>query len=131
MAAAIARQSGSPVFCGDPRSKVKEPLADVTYLPEGLAFAGDGGGADWIATYWMRRPGPWVLEGHVMARALRRWLEQNRSGKPCDKIIVLARPAFVPELPGQASMHKGVMKVWREIETQLALRGMRIEELNG
>jgi hypothetical protein len=111
------------IFCGDPLSKVKEPaLGKVTYLPEGIPFSGDDGSAQWIADNWFTLPGPWVCEGHVMARALRRWVASNRDEcspsyppRPADRIIVLDRPAFTAELKGQASMHKAVLTVWNGI----------------
>lgn len=108
------------IRCGDPISKVKDPQARVEYLPEGIPFDGDLGAAQWVADNWFTLPGPWVCEGHVMARALRRWLRSLRAAQlidsgPCDRIIVLDRPAFTAELPGQASMHKSVMTVWRGI----------------
>ena len=117
-----------PVYCGDPLSKVKEPVPGVNYLPENIPFSGDDGAAQWVADHWFTMPGPWVCEGHVMARALRRWLRMFEEeyddngirkpfrGWPCDRIIVLEEQR--PELdllPGQVRMHKGVMTVWKEI----------------
>lgn len=107
---------GTPVFCGDPRSKVVYTKPYTTYLPEGLPFAGNGGAADWVCHHWFRMRGPWICEGHVMARALRRWADEySPRVMPCDKIIVLDREAHRPTSPEQEAMHKGVMKVWREI----------------
>lgn len=120
------RATGVPVYCGDPASKVVHQKPYTRYLPEGLDFAGDGGGAAWVEKNWFRMPGPWVCEGHVMARALRRWLmgahEWPRFGcvPPCDRIIVLDRAAHRPTSKGQESMHQGVMKVWREIAHHFA-----------
>lgn len=115
------RGKGYPTFCGDPYSTVKEPESGVFYLPEGLPFSGDGGAADWIARNWFTKPGPWVCEGHVMARALRRWVKQHfdaRTGRvlraPCDRIIVLNRAGFNAN-PRQDGMHKGVMTAWQTI----------------
>lgn len=108
-----------PVRCGDPKSKVKQPLDYVSYLPEGLRFAGAGGSSDWVARNWFPLDGPWICEGHVMARALRRWM-QTEDGMPCDKIIVLDRSAFGNVTPGQRAMHSGVMRVWREIAQHYA-----------
>jgi hypothetical protein len=106
--------TGYTVRCGDPLSKVKEPLPGVQYLPEGIPISGDDGAAQWVADNWFTLPGPWVCEGWVMARALRRWVAL-RSIMPVDRIIVLDRPAFTEELKGQASMHKAVMTVWKGI----------------
>jgi hypothetical protein len=113
-----------PVFCGDPASTVVYQKGYTTYLPEGLEFAGDNGAAAWVAANWFTMPGPWVCEGHVMARALRRWgaahymgrdYTRTGDGMPCDRIIVLDKPAHRPTTSGQEAMHKGVMKVWSEI----------------
>lgn len=129
LARELSEASGAPVFCGDPESKVKEVVPGVNYLPEDLAFSGDDGAAAWVAGYWFSMPGPWICEGHVMARALRRWIRMFEEefdddgirlpfrGWPCDRIIVLTEQR--PELDllrGQVSMHKAVMTVWREIE---------------
>lgn len=109
-----------PIYCGDPMSKVKDPLTGVRYLPEGLPFAGDDGAAQWIADNWFTLPGPWVCEGHVMARALRRWANDDRPDAagimyPCDRIIVLDHEPWVESTKGQEAMHKGVMSVWAPI----------------
>lgn len=109
---------GMSIRCGDPLSKVKDPLPGVQYLPEGLPFAGDDGAAQWIADNWFTLPGPWVCEGHVMARALRRWLVRPgyaTNPPPCDRIIVLDMPAWVEASKGQEAMHKSVMTVWQGI----------------
>lgn len=115
----LARTFGLPIFCGDPRSKVKDPEDGVTYLPEGLHYAGDSGAAAWIsANIFLGAPGPWVFEGHVAARALRRMLAGgwNAFGpSPKNKIIVLAGPARCESTKGQETMHRGVMTVWEEI----------------
>lgn len=116
------RKSGIPTFCGDPMSKVKEPEPDVCYLPEDIPFSGDDGAAAWIAGHWFTMPGPWVCEGHVMARALRRWHatmaphgHEYPVPRPCDRIIVLMGPAVCEATNGQDAMHLGVMTVWGKI----------------
>lgn len=113
----------APIRCGDPLSKVKEPMPGVEYLPEGIPISGDDGAAQWVADNWFTLPGPWVCEGWVMARALRRWLA-NEIGpdpdgyahtRPADRIIVLDRPGFGMPSKGQEAMHKAVMTVWNQI----------------
>lgn len=113
------------VFCGDPLSKVRFSKPYTVYLPEGLDFAGNNGAAAWIVENWLPMAGPWVLEGHVFARVLRRYrdlaLELDGTPRfPCDRVIVLDRPAHRATSKGQEAMHTGVMKVWDEIEEYYA-----------
>lgn len=121
LAHSLHTEHGLPVYCGDPASKVVYQKPHTHYLPEKLDFAGDGGASAWVCANWFTMPGPWICEGHVMARALRRWLnapEQSGSAPdhfPCERIIVLDKPAHRATNVGQEAMHKGVMKVWREI----------------
>lgn len=108
---------GWPVYCGDPASKVVHQKPYTIYLPEGLDFAGDHGAAAYVSSVWFSMSSPWICEGHVMARALRRWHGEHQGHPfPCDRIIVLARDAHRDTNRGQEAMHKGVMKVWSEIE---------------
>ena len=91
------------------------------------------GALDWsavseiIATQWIPKPGPWVIEGVALVRALRKWIERNAAGKPCDRVIVLRTPK-VELTPGQAAMAKGHETIWREVEPQLRKRGVEIVE---
>jgi hypothetical protein len=108
------------VYCGDPESLVKQPQRGVHYLPEGIPISGDQGAAQWISDNWLTMPGPWVLEGWIMARALRRWLGRFDIGgappvMPCDRIIVLhdIHPEARNVLPGHVAMGKAVQTVWR------------------
>lgn len=119
-----------PHRCGDPLSKVKDPLPGVEYLPEGIPISGDDGAAQWVADNWFGERGPWVCEGWAMARALRRWISDpllldghrvsKRTGAPADRVIVLTGPAWVEASKGQESMHKAVMTVWHTIASQVA-----------
>lgn len=103
------RAKGVPTFCGDPRELVKDPEPDVTYLPSGLDWSA---GSAYVAERWFSMPGPWLCEGQVMARALRKW---SGAGMPADRIIVLQGSPHVAVTPGQAAMIKAVDTVWREI----------------
>jgi len=113
------------IYCGDPLSKVKEPMPTVHYLPEGLAMEDES--TRWIVDNWFSMPGPWICEGWIMARALRKWretmegIESARPGLvmqefPCDRIIVFEEQrADCDLLRGQVAMHRGVHTVWNEI----------------
>jgi hypothetical protein len=114
----------SSIYCGDPLSTVKDPMPTVHYLPEGIPYSGNEGAAAWIAEHWFSMAGPWICEGHVMARALQRYIDQQLSvwdfwdqcAMPCDKIIVFEEQRSDQILkPGQLSQHKGVMTTWRRI----------------
>jgi hypothetical protein len=109
------RADGYPTFCGDPRSTVREPEGDVTYLPEGLDWSS---GSQFVVDRWFTMSGPWVLEGHVMARALRKQLAAG-GGIPADRILVLPEP-LGRLTPAQASMTKAVKTVWCGIKPRLA-----------
>lgn len=88
-------------------------------------------GLDWSdasaqVARWLSEPGPWIVEGVAAVRALRKWLEANRAGKPCDVVLWLRTP-FVQLTPGQAAMAKGCEKVWAEVLRPLQLRGVEIQ----
>lgn len=69
-----------------------------------------------------------VIEGVTVPRALRKWLERNKTGKPVDKIIILVNAPFCELSKGQAAMAKGIVTVWSEIVGELLSRGVEIEE---
>lgn len=125
LARELHEQHGWPVFCGDPRSKVKDPESGVTYLPEHVPLAdtysgSNDGAAAWIADNWFTMPGPWICEGWVMARALRRWALKGTDTDywehPCDRIVVFENQRADQDLlRGQVSMHAAVGTVWRQV----------------
>lgn len=69
-------------------------------------------------------PGPWIIEGVAVPRALRKWLAANE-GKPADEVYWLPQEC-VPLNQGQASMGKGCATVWREILPTLLARGVTL-----
>lgn len=109
------RGAGYPTFCGDPRSAVRHPEPGVTYLPEGLAWGHDSA---YVVRHWLPMPGPWVLEGQVMVRALRKHL-RDHAVVPVDKVVLMANPIGYLT-PGQQGMARGVLTVWQEIASRLA-----------
>ncbi len=79
---------------------------------------------------WFDEPGDFVIEGVQVARALRKWLKRNETGKPCDMIYYGWKP-FVELIGGQAAMKKGCDTVWNEIEPELKQRGVMITVIPG
>jgi dephospho-CoA kinase len=80
-----------------------------------------------VAT-WLDAPGPWVIEGVAMARALRKWRAANPDAPPpVDRVIRLTTP-YVELSKGQAAMAKGEETVWREIEPWLDEQGVLAEQ---
>lgn len=46
--------------------------------------------SQYIADKWLTLPGPWIIEGVAVPRALRKYQEQNpHEPPPCDRVIVL------------------------------------------
>lgn len=79
-----------------------------------------------VAT-WFDAPGPWIIEGVAVSRALRKWMANHPGGPPpVDRVIYLSEP-HESLSTGQASMAKGVRKVHDEIEPWLNEHGIRTE----
>lgn len=77
---------------------------------------------------WLDRPGPWVIEGMAVPRALRKWRAKSNAavralgrdmdrGIPCNQFIVLRhrRPEAGPAKEGHESMAKGLFTVLDEV----------------
>jgi adenylate kinase family enzyme len=79
-----------------------------------------------IASTWLAEPGPWIIEGVAVVRALRKWLESHPAGLPCDKIIVLDAPR-VPLTIRQAGMGKSCATILEGIRGPLLARGVVFE----
>lgn len=79
------------------------------------------------ASRWLDLPGPWIVEGVAMARALRKWLARvPRPETPCDVLYWRDRHFGVLD-EGQRRMAKGCATVMVEIRDELFARGLRIE----
>ena len=70
-------------------------------------------------------PGPYVVEGVAVPRALRKWMRRD-PGKPLDKLIILETP-HEDQSEGQRRMTVGHDTVLAEIEGALRARGVTIE----
>jgi hypothetical protein len=77
------------------------------------------------AALWFDEPGPWIVEGVAVPRALRKWLAAHPEGKPCDVVHWLEEPRDLRS-KGQIAMGKGCETVWMEIHDALTERGVRI-----
>jgi hypothetical protein len=95
----------------------------VEHLPEKERWSA----ASAVVATWLEDPGPWLIEGVALPRALRKWLQAHAgdSAKPCDVLILHEQP--VMELTrGQETMRKGIVTVWGEIRAELEARGVEI-----
>jgi adenylate kinase family enzyme len=91
------------------------------------------GKLDWSATSaevatWLDQPGPWIVEGVAVGRALRKWLAAHPEGKPAD-LIYCGVAAKVARTPGQMAMAKGCITVWAEVLPLLEARGVQVLSL--
>jgi adenylate kinase family enzyme len=98
------------------------------YGTDSLVRSHDWSAASEEASFWFDRPGPWIIEGVAVPRALRKWLERHRkdSSPPCE-VLMFGQSPKVQLLPGQISMAKGVVTVLGEIRAELRRRGVRFE----
>lgn len=79
-----------------------------------------------VAT-WLDAPGPWIIEGVSIPRALRKWaIGHDGAAPPVDEIIFLRNRPRVGLNEGQIRMGKGLDTVWREIEPWLKARNVKI-----
>ena len=75
---------------------------------------------------WFNAPGAWVIEGVTVARALRKWLADNPTGKPAD-MAIFVEGARLELTSGQEAMRKGCLTGGGEIAEELEARGVVIE----
>jgi len=81
-----------------------------------------------IADSWFNEPGPWIIEGVALSRALRKWREAHPGeAPPVDRVIRLTTP-HVELTKGQAAMAKGEETVWQEIAGWLLGEGVAIND---
>ena len=77
---------------------------------------------------WFDAPGPWIIEGCTVARALRKWLKRNKrqAQRPCDRLIYLTSP-FHTLNAGQARMAGQIVGWLAIVIPQLRDRGVSVE----
>jgi len=111
---------------GGPRTgktTLANTMSNVLHTDDLIELFDWSGVSEHVAMDWFARPGPWVIEGVAVVRALRKWLKSNADGVPCERIIVLTEP-HVELSKGQATMAKGHAKVWNEVRPLLLARGV-------
>lgn len=76
---------------------------------------------------WFYEPGPWIFEGVVIPRALRKWHEANPgSPPPLERFVYLPQPRVFLQKAGQRSMAKGVETVANEIRDWIGTRWVNL-----
>ncbi len=106
-------------------SEVKDPENVTVRHTDETIDLGWSEGSQEVST-WFDAEGPWIIEGVSTPRALRKWLERNPAGKPCDRIIFLIAKGLEGLIKGQASMAKGCDTVMGKIQQALVERGVLI-----
>ncbi len=72
--------------------------------------------ASQVVCGWFDEPGPWIIEGVTVSRALRKWHQQHPGQPPpLDKCIYLTKE-YVPLNGQQSAMAIGIEVVHAEIE---------------
>jgi broad-specificity NMP kinase len=89
-----------------------------TLIPLGWSEASDA------AARWIDEPGPWIIEGVAVVRALRKWLATNQ-GKPADVVHWLGQER-VPLSEGQTAMAAGCFSVWAQVLPELLGRRVKV-----
>ena len=103
----FAKTLGLPVFCTDPKSTVRQPDPEVTYMPEGIEWSKQ---SDYVIDQWFKKES-FVIEGVGAVRALRKWASYYTL-MPCDKIIFMQNKQ---PLDKHIAMVKSVQSIWGEI----------------
>lgn len=76
---------------------------------------------------WFNAPGPWVIEGVAVPRAIRKWITTHPGRRlPIDKIIHL-HTLYQPLTAGAEVMGKGIDTVMTQIRPHL--QGIEIEDV--
>jgi dephospho-CoA kinase len=102
-----------------------EMPASVRYTDSVMGLGWSEASAE-VAT-WFDEPGPWIIEGVAVPRALRKWMKNNPGERPPVDKIIGCDGAFQELTPGQQSMTKGVDTVMKEIVAPLAAAGIAFE----
>jgi hypothetical protein len=121
----LARELWSEQVNG--RTSSADPVA-IRLHSDDIMHMGWSEASEHVARDWLSAPGPWIIEGVALSRALRKWREAHPGEPPpVDKIIRLTTP-YVELEGGQIAMMKGEHTVWsRDVEPWLRQHGVSIE----
>lgn len=75
-----------------------------------------------IVATWLTEPGPWIVEGVVTPRAIRKWQRANPGQTPPWQVIWFPRAVQVRS-EGQESMAKGAATVMKDVAPVLLAMG--------
>lgn len=119
----------------DPRDRMEHAHVMVRHTDDLIEQCKNLGGSAWseasrIASTWLDEPGPWIIEGVAMSRALRKWAEAHPGEPPpVDRVIYLA-VAHESLDTRQIAMAKGVETVHsKDVEPWLLEHGITTEYL--
>lgn len=102
---------------------------DIVALPERDRWSAV---SQMIADEDLRIPGPWIIEGVQVPRALRKWLRAKvpivTDYRPCDRLIILRNEPYVALTSRQTGMAKSIDTVLDEIMPDLRRLGVEVEE---
>lgn len=120
------------VILGAPRTGKTTLSLELEHQHGVAAFHTDDliGTCDWseaseLVSRRFDRPGPWLIEGVAVVRALRKWLERHPTGTPCDEVVALWAPRVRLTLKQQA-MADGTWTIWLDVVGPLRARGVAI-----
>lgn len=110
----LAQGEGMRHLCTDPQDLCP---AGVAGTPLGLEWSAC---SEWVARHWLELPGPWVIEGVAVPRALRKWRAMHPDAPPpCDELIIMSEP-FMALTTKQLAMGDNLHSVLDEMADWLA-----------
>lgn len=127
LARAEAKRLGvSPILCTDTLAQSLGTGRIVSQ--DGVLFAPAQFDKDWsglsrfVADNWLTKPGPWIIEGVALPRALRKWRERYpHEAPPVDRVIWCTEPLMDLSdgqhamLSGHDTIANGLLEEWPEL----------------